>query len=105
MTQTEIHFDGSSYEPAHDQKRLGKQMQTVKEIMLHNSEFGVWMTLSELAGWADAPESSVSARIRDMRKARFGGYIVERRRRGDPKDGIHEYRINGQTWLDKTVRE
>jgi len=97
MTQTELHFDGRSCEPDHDQKRLGKQMQRVKEIMLHNAEFGVWMTLSELAGWADAPEASVSSRLRDLRKHRFGGFTVERRRRGDAKLGIHEYRIR----LDK----
>ena len=94
MTQTELHFDGRSYEPAHDQKRLGKQMQRVKEIMLSNATVpDEWMTLQEISMWACAPESSVSARLRDLRKECFGGFTVERRRRGDAKLGIHEYRI------------
>lgn len=93
MTQSELHFDGSTYDAADDQFRLSTQMQKVKAIMLHNADFGVWMTLRELADWADASEASVSARIRDCRKERFGGLTVERRRRGDPKAGIHEYKI------------
>ena len=39
-------------------------------------------------------DSTMSARIRDLRKARYGGYIVERRR----KEGTDsfEYRITGK---------
>lgn len=37
-----------------------------------------------------APEASASARLRDLRRA---GLTVERRRRGDPKAGLWEYRV------------
>lgn len=61
---------------AGDQARLGRQMATVSDLMRD----GRWRTLAEIASLTGAPEASVSARLRDLRKPKFGGYVVERRR-------------------------
>jgi len=43
-----------------------------------------------------APEASVSARLRDLRKAKFGGYRVERQRVREGR-GLYHYRLTGRT--------
>lgn len=68
-------FDGVTYEHARDGARLGDQMMAVLSVMAD----GQWRTLKQLAAAVDAPEASVSARLRDLRKPRFGGHRVERR--------------------------
>ena len=67
-------FDGSTYNPERDGQRLGDQMQAVFHVM----KFGMWHSLGEIALMTGAPESSVSARLRDLRKPKFGGHTVER---------------------------
>jgi hypothetical protein len=80
-------FDGVTYQPEFDEERLGNQMKAVYEIMAD----GVWRTLDTLAAEAEAPPASVSARIRDLRKAKFGGFVVETRRIGE--SGTYKYRL------------
>jgi len=58
---------------------------------------GGWMTLRELAELTNYGEASISAQLRHLRKTRFGGYVVAKRRRGPPADGVWEYRITGRT--------
>lgn len=74
-TQGEIRFDGTTYDHARDSSRLGEQMLAVLSVMAD----GQWRTLAQLSEAACAPEASVSARLRDLRKPRFGGHRVERR--------------------------
>ena len=38
-------------------------------------------------------KQKLELQLRHMRKQRFGGYLVEKRRRGEPKDGLWEYRL------------
>jgi hypothetical protein len=71
-----VHFDGVTYDPRLDHHRLTKQLDKVWYTMSD----GEWRTLHEIALRTDAPESSVSARLRDLRKSKFGGYTVERKR-------------------------
>jgi hypothetical protein len=80
-------FDGETYEPEKDQKRLGKQLFLIRDIMSH----GRWERLPELSRITGYPEQSISARIRDLRKPRFGAYKIERRRVSD--SGTFEYRM------------
>jgi hypothetical protein len=81
-------FDGKTFDPEKDQVRLGRQLEAVRAAM----RGGAWRTLAELAVMVDAPEASVSARIRDLRKPKFGGLRVESRRRAG-EDGLWEYCI------------
>ena len=49
-----------------------------------------WRTLSSISGITGDPESSISARLRDMRKPRFGSHIIEREY---VERGSHKYRL------------
>jgi hypothetical protein len=66
--------DGATYVQGQDFVRLNRQQRLVFEIMRD----GKWRTLAEIAALARAPEASVSARLRDLRKPRFGGAEVQR---------------------------
>lgn len=80
-------FDGPCYEQREERdERLGKQFKAVRDLMLD----GEWRSLRQIAATLGYPESSVSARLRDMRKPKFGGYVVERRH---VERGLYLYRV------------
>lgn len=71
-----------------DGERLTSQLDAVLALM----QDGIWRTLSEIrAAIGRGSEAGLSARLREIRASRRGQ--VERRRRGDPKNGLHEYRL------------
>lgn len=78
--------DGDTYEGAVDAVRLNRQALAVWRAMID----GRWRTLEQISALASAPQASVSARLRDFRKARFGGHTVERQR---VTGGLYEYRL------------
>lgn len=78
--------DGSTYLHERDGVRLHKQHNRVLAAMRD----GQWHTLAELAAATKDPEASVSARLRDLRKPRFGSYVVEREY---VERGLFRYRI------------
>lgn len=78
-------FDGP-HEPE-DIPRLSTQLQLVRDLMLS----GRWFTLTEIAAAANCTTQSASARCRDLRKSRFGGFTVERKRIGET--AVYQYRI------------
>lgn len=78
--------DGATFEPERDGKRINKQLQEVYAAM----QDGQWRTLYRLHTMTGHPEQSLSARLRDLRKTKFGGYTVERRR---AHGGTWEYRV------------
>lgn len=96
-------FDGRTYEDKLDGPRLRFQLERVREYML--AIFPQWKTLAEISVRLEQdygqkfPEASISARLRDLRKKKFGGYIVERKRREIGKfidkrsSGIWEYLV------------
>jgi len=86
LDQCAFDFDGATYEPSLDKPRLNKQLQAVFDVV----KSGRWMSLSEISARTSFPEASVSARLRDLRKERFGAYTVERRR---VDGGLFEYRV------------
>jgi DNA-binding IclR family transcriptional regulator len=51
---------------------------------------GDWWTLRELSAATGAPEASVSARIRDLKKARFGSHKIESQY---VRRGLWQYRM------------
>ncbi len=81
--------DGETYSRELDLDRLNQQARRVYDVIEH----GQWWTLREIAALTGDPEASISARLRDLRKPRFGGFRVERRRRGVPSAGLWEYRL------------
>lgn len=97
-------FDGETIRPKIDDPRLRRQAFRVFAVMTD----GEWRTLHQIhlitwrmSGKNDS-EAAISARLRDFRKPRFGGYTVERRRVGT--SGLFEYRLqppkdNGQRAL------
>lgn len=93
--QTQMYFDGETCEEQ-DRVRLAKLMLRVWRVV----KGGEWITLSELASQAGGSEASVSARLRDLRKQRFGAHTVERRH---VCQGLFEYRVtpNPQTLVEE----
>jgi hypothetical protein len=85
--QKTLSFDGKTYEEQLDGKRLTGQHAKVYNAMKSSK----WYTLYELEHATGCPGASVSARIRDFRKPKFGEHTVERRRRGP--GGTWEYRL------------
>lgn len=79
-------FDGETFDEARDGARLNRQAQAVFDVMGD----GHWRTLATLATLTNEPEASVSARLRDLRKEKFGSYVVERRY---VENGLWEYRV------------
>jgi len=79
-------FDGKTYEPKRDYVRLRGQMLDVYRLMSD----GKWRTLREIADVVHGSEAGVSARLRDLRKSKYGGHTVEREH---ISAGLHWYRL------------
>lgn len=78
--------DGATYDDTRDRTRLNAQHLRVYEAI----KIGGWYTLRALAMLTGDGEASISARLRDFRKPRFGGHTVERRH---IEGGLWEYRL------------
>lgn len=91
LTSAPIAFDGATYDAAADEVRLAGLLEQVFYCMRDRK----WRTLAEIrqALCCNAGEASVSARLRDLRKVKFGGHTVNRRRRGEASSGIFEYQL------------
>jgi hypothetical protein len=76
LPEPQRRFDGHTYSPEHDCERLTGQLLAVWEAM----QDGDWHTLEGIARAAKCSEASASARLRDLRKPRWGSHTVERRR-------------------------
>jgi len=81
------HFDGS--DPTFDQKRLTGQLRRVFDCLSDHQ----WHTLAEIAAKTGDPEASISAQTRHLKKPRFGSHPIVKQRRGDPKRGLWEYKL------------
>lgn len=75
---------------AKDFDRLCGQIRRVYECM----KSGRWLTLAEIEMHTGDPQASISAQLRHLRRARFGGHIIEKQRRF----------IEGGTWEYKLIR-
>ena len=78
-------FDGATVEPQ-DVPRLSLCLERVRSLMSD----GRWRTLAEVAASCECSEAGASARLRDLRKEKFGGHRVDRRRRSA---GVWEYMV------------
>lgn len=86
MTSIDGHREGGTFDHARDTDRLNRQARAVFNVM----KDGKWRTLKTIALLTNEPEASVSARLRDLRKPRFGGHVVDR---SYVADGIWQYRL------------
>lgn len=84
MTSTS--FDGSTFSESRDGSRLASQLADVRMLL----STGEWLTLEQISRFTGHPEASVSSRIRDLRKGRFGGHTIEREY---VCRGLHRYRL------------
>lgn len=81
------YFDGSTIHADSGAKyRLTGQLDRVREFM----KDGQWHTLDDLILMCGGTGPSVSARLRDLRKARFGGHTIIRQHL---RDGLWVYRM------------
>jgi hypothetical protein len=90
-------FDGHTYVPALDQERLSLQMA---RVLIVTRAWGRrrdpdqnWFTLAHLAHATAGSEAGVSARLRDLRKERWGCQRVDRRRHPSAP-GLFLYRVS-----------
>ena len=79
-------FGGATFEEDRDGGRLRAQYNRVFNLM----KDGRWRTLSDIEAMTHDPQGSISARLRDMRKPKFGGHVVERKRL---LGGLFVYRV------------
>jgi hypothetical protein len=95
LDDEQLDFDGETYEREEDQERLTSQLARVRDALRD----GQWRTLREIVSIIAHrtsiidPEASISARVRDLRKDRFGAFVVRHRRRGYD-GGTWEYQID-----------
>ena len=79
------YFDGADYREQ-DFERLTGQMARIYDLM----KDGQWRTLKQIATITNSPEASVSAQLRNFRKARFGALQVNRKR---ITEGTYAYQL------------
>jgi hypothetical protein len=90
MTQALLDFSrtaGPAYDSGLDRQRLSDQHVRIRDFCL----VGGWHTLGEIEAALGYPQASISAQLRHCRKARFGSYRLDKRRRNG--GGTWEYRL------------
>jgi hypothetical protein len=85
VAEPSLRFDGPDLQPE-DHARLTGQIGAISALMSD----GLWRKLRVISECTGAPEASVSAQLRNLRKPRFGSHTVERRHLGS---GLYEYRL------------
>ena len=85
----EIRFNGPDYVPELDDVRLTGQILRVYELM----KDARWRSLDDIARATGDPHASISAQLRHLRKERFGGHEVNKKRAGDEKSGLFIYQL------------
>lgn len=74
-----------------DERLDGARLKTQQEAVLALMQDGEWRTLSQIRNAiGQGSEASISARLRDLRKPKYGNLTVERRRLSL---GLFEYRL------------
>lgn len=79
-------FDGADYNHERDSDRLTGQIKRVFAAI----KDGEWRTVFEISRDTGDPQTSVSAQLRNLRKARYGAWNIECRYAGN---GLYEYRL------------
>jgi hypothetical protein len=86
---------GPAYDQAIDGERLKSQRERILQYMLRHE----WSTLAKIRHdlehvyETNVPEASISAQLRHLKKPEFGGWELQKRRAGEHKKGLWEYRL------------
>lgn len=83
---TDVGFGGETIEPERDDGRLLRQLMRTWNAMID----GEWHTPEELEKRTGDRWASISARLRDFRKEKFGASEVDRRY---VTKGLYQYRL------------
>ena len=81
-----VRFNGSDYDPLKDNVRLTGQILRIFNLM----KDGEWRTLTDIEQKTGDPQASISAQLRHLRKARFGGFEVIKSNLGG---GLFRYKV------------
>ncbi len=87
---------GPEFDEKKDGKRLKTQMKAVRDFMFGRKD---WKTLGEIEEATGFPQASISAQLRHLKKDRFGGYNLQKRRRKEG-GGTYEYQLR-EPWPTK----
>jgi hypothetical protein len=79
-------FDGDTYDSSRDYERLKGQLGKVFDLM----KDGNWRTIPQIVERTHGAPQAISARLRDFRKAKYGGHTVENKWVGK---GLYAYRL------------
>lgn len=79
-------FDGRTYAPDRDYERLTGQLKAVYDVMRD----GRWRTIPEIGATVIGSEAAISARLRDLRKDKYGAHEIQREH---VHDGLWRYRL------------
>ena len=82
-------FGGVTVDENRDGDRLRAQLHRVRTLMWDQA----WRTLAEISAVTGDPEASISARLRDLRKKKFGEHVMNARIRGPQELGLWEYQV------------
>lgn len=83
-------FEGADYIQDRDFQRLACQIEKILTFCLD----GKWHTVKEISLAVGCPENSAQAQLRNLRKPKHGGWIVERRY---VSNGLYQYRVRAAT--------
>lgn len=93
-------FDGKTFDKERDEERLFTQLEAVYQVMSDGKWRSIYRLQADLLRICGVQGSyaSLSARLRDLRKEKFGAHFVDRRH---VQDGLYEYRLvpNEQMYL------
>ena len=84
---SQARFEGPDLTVA-DCVRLEGQLRRIYGLM----QDAQWRSLSDIERATGDPQASISSQLRHLRKIRFGGHTVNRRRRGG-KGNLWEYQL------------
>lgn len=79
-------FDGRTYQSDRDYTRLTGQLLAVFELM----KDGKFRTLSEIQETVEGSQTAISARLRDLRKEKYGAHQVDSEY---VSRGLYRYRV------------
>ncbi len=95
--QIEItYYDGPGFDEQLDGIRLRGQTMRIFRLMKDRG----WRSLEEISALTGDGAASVSAQLRHLRKNRFGAHTICKRRRGDQSQGLWEYQLIPNTFVE-----